>query len=383
MFKGKSKKQEEGGAHSRVNKSDFKTNDPPLTGGEAYQTKKLMEKMPFSLGQRTIRNNNFGNDKNWENKDSPNLFALWIDVYETFIGSYVLTKCPDSLKDHEMILLHSAFMTTNFALHRIDEDNWISGTYTSTKVDNYGDVIEGTFFPSNQGLNSKKQSTSITTKNNKDFVTGSISIWKIPLFVVIGYFVRLKKLLYMFKRSNLGFSILKKILLLESNGQEVLIEWLTDIFNQGDEDFIAPIQVINATSSGEGKDKKFTIGLTDINKTNQVDLKFDYQGVLINGDIEGLNKEIFRVAGLRTDLVSKSGEYMERSTETQVKQSTSYFDARERFVLMGLNKFSRQFKKKFNLEMKWESIYKIEKEEEAIREKEIKKKEINDETSSI
>jgi len=43
---------------------------------------------------------------------------------------------------------------------------------------------------------------------------------------------------------------------------------------------------------------------------------------------------------------------MERSTETQVKQSTSYFDARERFVLMGLNKFSRQFKKKFNLEMK-------------------------------
>lgn len=335
---------------------------PSLTNGNAYVDGEILSKMPFGKNE-VIRLNDTWQDREHDKTDVPNIFSSWSDVYESFIGTYQMTTAPDGLKDHETLILHYLFLFDSFALYRVDDDNWLVGNASVIKSDNYGNILDGQFVPWNYATlkPSADEDTfiNINSSNNSNFINHQMSPYKIPLFLKIGFYINVRKILWMFKKTNLRLSVLQKVIGIEADGRDAMVKFLQELFNQND-DFISPIQVVDITSNHkEGKERKYTINFTDLSKDNQIDLSFDYRGVEINDDLEGVTREIFRVAGLRTDLQASMNSYSERNTTDQVQQASNYFDTRENFVLKSFEKFSRNFKKKFGVEVKWESIYNL------------------------
>jgi hypothetical protein len=342
-----------------INEVNTNINSASLTNGNAFVDGEILRQMPYAKNEVLQLDESW--DGNHDSTDTPNLFASWSDVYDAYIGTFFMSQAPDGLKDHDNLIMHFFFLYDRVGLFRVDDDNWLVGNYSSTIADNYGNMLQGKFTPWNYATMkpaSEEYDITINSRNVDNFVNHQMSPYSIPIFLKIGYYIKVRKILWMFKKTNLRLSVLQKVIGLEAEGKEAMVSFLNDLFNQNDR-FISPIQVIDITSNNkQGKERKYTINFADLSKDNQIDLSFEYRGVEINQDIEGTTQEIFRIAGIRTDLQSQSGQYDERNTNSQVQQASNYFDVRENFILKSLEKFSRKIKEKFGIDVKWESVYK-------------------------
>lgn len=356
----------EGGPSPIVNEQPLNLKNPPLNDGTFFGDKTIFKERPFGVNTPQGLSGTI-NFEDCDDAFTPNLFGTWGDIYGAFTGTYFLKEGPDEIKRHETTMLHLLFIVSRFGMLKVGEKKWLIGNYSTEESDEYGRVVKGQFTPWNNinGKLDNRMVIPITPKNNDLFVTMQLGNYGVPLFVQVSYLVNFRNMLYQFKNINLRLATLHKIIGLSAGGKDVMVKFLNQLFNLDNNTFPVPIQVIDiAADEGTGD-----IQLNFKDLKNQIDFSVMYKGNEINIDIEGITRELFRVAGLRTDLVSKSGQYQERSTSTQVSQSSTYFDSREKQVLRYFRNFEQDFKEKFGINIKWECVYNDNKEREIKDEK--------------
>jgi len=211
------------------------------------------------------------------------------------------------------------------------DSTYFVGSISVTKTDYYGRVLEGTFIPTNvlTGKPDEEKSEQINAGNKDNYLNFDYGVFKIPLFVAIGYYVNQRSFLWEFKETNLRISIVQKIVGVTKNGASILRKALDKIFNLKRSGVLKSIQVIDADKSDDGKRLDTVLKFDNVISTDT-----PYKGLELMQDIQGITTEIFRVAGLRTDIAKKTGQYNERDTESQAKESSNYFDRCENFQMM-------------------------------------------------
>ena len=318
----------------------------------------LNQQAPYDMGFKTPYSNENVNIKNFietnnsntsiDNAIAPNFFGKWKDIYQAWLGNWILETSDKRLKRLEQLMYHQLFMSNNFALRKIN-DKWIIGVATIDTCDYLGRLVTGKFTPYNHLDNkeNKEKSVAITKSNNKDFITFNLGVFKIPLFVAIQYFVNQRQRLWEFKEINLGASATKAVVYVKGNNGTLWQRALDKILNYKRKDFGSPVRVLDSSGTGN------SIQDTGINFNDSIQFNNEYLGSDILADIEGLTKEIYRIAGIRTDVTQHSSTYSEKPTEAQGLQSQIYFDNTEHYILMSFENFAYDFKEKFGIDIKF------------------------------
>lgn len=354
-------KKGSGSSQPIANKVPYTSKEPPLDNGNFNVGQKIMQQYPFGVGnnpQTVSLDDKLFNNNSWDDKFSPNLFGTWSDIYDTFIGSFKLKSAPPEIMRHEQMMKHILFINARLALFRVDDNKWTIGTYNIYTTDEYGRILTGTFTRWDYATGGFNEKNSIFTKeinetNNNNIVTFQFGNYNIPLFLKIGYLINFRNELYKYKNVNLRMSILHKIVGLQAGGKKIMEPFLQKLFNLNNKYFPSPIQILDLSADEINGDLSFNF--KDL--SNQIDFKVEYKGNEISLDIETMTKEIFRVAGFRTDISQPQTNYSERKTTSQVEMSNDYFGARENEMMTYFKQFEYDFKEKFpHLYMKWEMI---------------------------
>lgn len=357
-----------GGANPIANKVPYDPKNPPLNDGTFFTDKKIFNEMPYGVNDAAFINSVMtfeieGVDE--AKRFNPNLFGSWVDIYNAFKGTYQLKTAPDEILRLESAMFHLLFLIGRCALMKVDDNDWLIGNYSMIESDNYGRIIKGQFIPWNWAIGKpdEKKVVTIDENNNDTIVNMVYGEFGIPPFLIAGYFVNMRNMLYAYKNINLRLSVLNKIIGLDAKGKKIMKPFLDQIFNLDPNKFPNPIQIVDVTINEETGEPVWNF--TDLGKDKQIDIGVEYKGNEINLDIEGVTKELFRVVGLRTDLASKSGVYQERSNEKQINQTTSYFDVYETSILRSFRNFEMDFKNKFGIELKFVATYQDNQEQKA------------------
>lgn len=347
----------DGGANPIVKEQPYDPKNPPINDGTFFSDKAIFQEMPFGVNNGSQSISYTGDFNEHDDKFTPNLFGTWSDIYGAFCGSFQLVEAPDEIKRHESTMLHMLFILGRFALMRVDNKRWLIGNYSIEKCDEYGRVTSGEFIPWNHSVGEPDKDKTITiTEQNRDlFVNMQYGTYSIPPFIIIGYFINFRNMLYQFKNVNLRMATIHKIIGLKSKGKKVLKKYLDQLFNLDSKTFPAPIQVMDISVNEGNGDMAFNF--TDLN--NQIDFKVEYKGNEINLDIDSLTKELFRVAGIRYDTSASSGTFQDRPSKAQTKEASSYFDDREMQHLRYFRNFEYDFKEKFGMSIKWDTTHNI------------------------
>lgn len=361
----KGSQTEPGGSYPIANKVPYSTgNTPPLTGGDAYATQKVMDEMPYQLGDKNyessvIDNNN--NDSEIDDKFTPNLFGRWADVYKAWIGNWILTEAPDELKRLRLPMLHNLFMTDSFGLWQNPLDKtWKVGTISVSEADDLGQALKGTFIPYNS-ITLKpetKKEININKTNHTQFIKMNLGVFNVPLFVQIKYFIHHRTNILNYKDTNLRISTLQRLVGIKGQGRKAIKHQLNKIFNLKSNKIPSPVQILELGLDSSGK---VNMPIEDLK--NAIDISSPYKGLELLDDYNGVTTEIFRLCGLRTDLGKMSSSFTDRHTNAQTGQSTTYFDATENFILMAFENFTYDMKKRFSINVKWDCIYNVKKQD--------------------
>lgn len=332
--------------------------ESPLTGGNQLALKTIIDQMPFSMGnkpQSSGINQHAMYAQNYDDSFTPNLFGSWMDIYESFIGSYSIVSAPNEIKRHERGMLHLLFIQNQFALFKGFTGRYLLGNYSSQETDEYGRITKGKFIPFGYWNSKPDESKTIDiNKTNQNLIVQmNMNIYNIPLFVAIKYFVHMRNILYQYKNVNLRLSSLNTIVGVKGGGKEVLENFLRQLFNLDSTQFPNPIQVMDISLNEKNGDVSFNF----VDLSNQIKIPVEYKGNEINLDIDSMTKELFRVSGLRYDTSASSGTFQDRPSKSQINQASNYFDTRENSVLKAFESFSMDMKDKFNVDIKWESTY--------------------------
>lgn len=354
-----------GGANPIANKVPYDPKNPPLTDGTFYTDKTIFNEMPFGVNDAAFINSQmvFEVENGEEGRFNPNLFGSWADIYNAFKGTYRLDVAPDEILRLESAMFHLLFLIGRFAIMKVDENDWLIGNYSMIESDNYGRIIKGQFIPWNWSIGKpdEKKVITIDETNNDTIVNMVYGEFGIPPFLIAGYFVNTRNMVYAYKNINLRLSVLNKIIGLDAKGKKIMKPFLDQVFNLNPSKFPNPIQIVDVTINEETGEPVWNF--RDLGKDKQIDIGVEYKGNEINLDIDGVTKELFRIVGLRTDLASKSGVYQERSNEKQINQATTYFDVYETAILRSFRNFEMDFKKKFGIELKFVSTYQATEEQ--------------------